>query len=178
MGILTLTLTLPYLIVPTKCNFDGDKEQFESIHRNLYDQTTIIKVSHICANCCVQDIHTMATRPIQIITCANYEKFGETTQSVFEGMASKIIFGHNIEALPDLSGLMLGFGIICKFMIFLAKTMDCGSRIHSTLKIYPWLHIVYDQNMRDNNTRRTIHLGRSFLLKLNHANLKCDRACG
>ena len=56
--------------------------------------------------------------------------------------------------------------------------MDCGSRIHSTLKRCPWAPITYDQQVVSNNKRIAMQLGGIPTLKLKHATLKNQTEIG
>ena len=47
----------------------------------------------------------MATGASQLASHMKYEENGETTNSVLEDIVTKISFGHNTAALPDLTGL-------------------------------------------------------------------------
>ena len=86
---------------------NNDKEHFESVNQSVYKQITIKKVKHICDNRYGHVVHTMAIGASQLATCVKYEENGETTDSVFEDMVTKISFGHSTASLPDLTGLML-----------------------------------------------------------------------
>ena len=88
----------------------------------------------------------MVTSASQLTTCVKYEEIGETTHSIFEDMIKKIPFGHNTAALPDLTVLMLSYDRGYVFRDFAAKMMDCGTRIHSTLKRCPWAPKTYNKN--------------------------------
>ena len=46
-------------------------------------------------------------------------------------MITTIIFGHNKAALPNLTVVILGYGMGYIFIEFIAKIIDCGSRIYS-----------------------------------------------
>lgn len=80
----------------------------------------------------------------------------ETTNSAFDDMITKIAFGHNTAAAPDLAGLMIGYDRGYVFRDFVAKMMDSGTCIHSTLKRCPWAPISYDQNGSENDKRYVI----------------------
>ena len=56
--------------------------------------------------------------------------------------------------------------------------MDCGSRIHSTLKRCPWAPITYDQQVGSNDKRTVMQLGGIPTLKLKHATLKSQTGIG
>ena len=86
----------------------------------------------------------MVTGAMKLATCMKHEEIGETTNSVFEEMITKIIFGHSIAALPDITGLMIRYDSSYVFIIFFVKMMDCGTRIHYTLKRCPWTPVTYD----------------------------------
>ena len=88
---------------------DDDKEHFESVNRNVYENVTIKKVKHVRDNRYGHVVHTMATGAMQLATCVKYEENGETTNSIFDSMITNIAFGHNTAALPNLTGLMLGY---------------------------------------------------------------------
>ena len=92
-------------------------------------------------------LHTMATGEIQITTCVKYEENGEITNSIFDSMVTKIAFGTNTAALPNITGLVLSYDRRCIFRDFIAKIMNCESRIHSALKRCPWPPITYDQKV-------------------------------
>ena len=157
---------------------DDDKEHFESVKRSVYESITIKKVKHIRDNRYGHVVHTMATGASQLATCVKYEENGESTNSVFEDMVTKISFGHNTAALPDLTGLMLGYDQGYVFRDFLSKMMDCGTRIHSTLKRYPWAPVTYDQNVSENDKRTIMPSDGIPTLLLKHANLNSTRTSG
>ena len=79
----------------------------------------------------------MATGASQLASCVKYEEVRENTQSVFNEMITKIAFDHNTAALPDLTGLMLGYDWGYVYKECVADMMDCGTCIHSTLKSCP-----------------------------------------
>ena len=112
---------------------DDDKKHFKSVNRNVYEKVTIKKVKHVRDNRYGPVVHTMATGAIQLATCVKYEENGESTNSVFDNLITNIAFGHNTAALPNLTGLMLGYYRGYIFKEFVAKMMDCGARIHSTM---------------------------------------------
>lgn len=71
----------------------------------------------------------MAIGATQLAICVKYEENGETTNSAFEDMITKISFGNHTARAPDLTGLMLGYNKEYVFQYFIAKMMDCGTRI-------------------------------------------------
>ena len=150
---------------------DDDKEHFESVNRSVYEHTTIKKAKHVRDNRYGHVIHTMATGALQLATCVKYEENGETTNSAFDDMITKIAFGNNTAATPDLTGLMLGYDRGYVFRDFIAKMTDCGTRIHSTLKRCPWAPITYDQNVSDKDTRTIMPSDGIPTLMLKHATL-------
>ena len=107
------------------------------MNRNVYNSIKIKKVKHIRDKCYGHVVRTMATDASQLATCVKYKEIGETTNSVFKEMITKISFGHNTAALPDLTGLMLGYDRGYVFRDFVANMMNCGARIHSILKRCP-----------------------------------------
>ena len=151
---------------------------FESVNRNVYEKVTIKKVKHVRDNRYGHVVHTMATGTIQLATCVKYEENGDTANSIFDNMITNIAFGHNTAALPNLTGLMLGYDRGYVFRDCIAKMMDCGSRIHSTLKICPWAPITYDQQVGSNDKRTVMQLGGIPTLKLKHVTLKSQAGIG
>ena len=93
-------------------------------------------------------------------------------------MVANISFGHSTAILPDITDLMIGYGRGYAFKDFVAKIMDCGTRIHSTLKCSPWAPITYEQNMHENDERTVIPIIVIPNLLINHATLKSNRASG
>ena len=81
-------------------------------------------------------IHVMATGALQLASCVKYEENGETTNSAFDNVLTKVAVGNNTAAVPHMTGLMLGCDTGHVFRDFIAKLTDCGSRIRSTLKCY------------------------------------------
>ena len=100
----------------------------------MCENTSIKWVKHIRDNICGYVVHAMTTRVTQLATCAKHEENGETANYAFEGMVTKIMFGHNPASLPDTKGLMLGNERGHTFRNFASKIVDCGARMHSTLK--------------------------------------------
>ena len=49
-------------------------------------------------------------------------------------MVIKIAFGHNAVALPNITGLMIGYDRVCVFRYFIAKMMDYGPHTHKQNK--------------------------------------------
>ena len=58
-------------------------------------------------------IHTMAPGTSQLVSYVKYEEVRESTKSIFNDIITKIAFGHNITALSDLTGLMIGYNCGC-----------------------------------------------------------------
>ena len=73
---------------------------------------------------------------------------------------------------------MLGYDRGYVFKDFVAKMMDCGTQIHSTLKRCPWAPITYDQNMHKNDERTVIPITGIPALLLKHATLESNRVSG
>ena len=88
---------------------DDDKERFDSVKRSVYEFLTTKKVKHIRDNRYGHVVHTMETGASQLATCVKYEENGESTNSVFEDMVTKISFGHNTASLPDLTCLIFSY---------------------------------------------------------------------
>ena len=144
----------------------------------MYEFLTINKVKYIRDNRYGHVVHTMATGASQLETCVKYEENGESINLVFEDMVTKISFGHNTAALLDLTGIILGYDRGYFFKDFISKMMDCGTRIHSTLKPCPWAPVTYDQNVSKNDKRTIIPADGISALLLKHANLNSNRTSG
>ena len=91
----------------------------------------------------------MATGTLQLASCVKCKENSKTTNSSLYYMITKIAFGSNNATEPDLTGLMLGCDRGHVLREFIAKIIDCGSRIYSTLKHYPWIPITCDQNVSE-----------------------------
>lgn len=124
-------------------------------------------MKHIRDNHYGHVIHNMTTGASQLRTCVKYEENGENSYSTFDDMITKISFGHNTAAPTDLTGLMLRYDKGYILRRFLAKIMDCGARVHLTLKRCPWAPITYDQHKTGKDKRTVILLigAPTFLLK-------------
>ena len=157
---------------------EDDKEHYELVRHSVYDQTTIKKAKHVRDNHYGHVVHTMATAALQLATCAKYEENGETTNSALDDMITKISFGNNTAGAPDLTGLMLGYDRGYVFREFVAKMIDCGTRIHTTLKRSPWVPITYDQNTSGNDKRTLMPSNGIPTLLLKHATLSSSRVSG
>ena len=96
----------------------------------------------------------METATTQFTNCVIYEELDKTTNSVFEIMVTKIVFGNNTATLPNLTGLMIGNDRGYLFRDFIAKIMDAGTIIYSTLKRYPWVSSTYDQHVKGKDRHR------------------------
>ena len=144
----------------------------------MYNHITIKNFKHIRDSCYGHIVHTMAAGASQLASCVKYEENGETTNSVFEDMITKIAFGQNTTALPDLTGLILGYDRGYVFRDFISKMVDCGARIHSTLKRCLWDPITYDQNISDKDQRTMMAYTGIPTLLLKHSNFKSNEGRG
>ena len=134
------------------------------MNRNLYKQTAIKKLKYGRDNRYGHVVHTMSTGAMQVTTCVKCEDNGETAKSIFDSIVTNFIRGHNTSDIPNITSIVLVYVNGYAFKDVITKMMDCGSRIYSTLKHYPWAPIIYDQQVCVNDKHTMMQLAGTLLI--------------